>query len=361
MQQAKQLRKSQSGMVAVMVTLIMMIVISLIVLGFAQVTRRAQRNALDSQLSTQAFYAAESGVNDAMNILKALPAGTAPQPKSTCADTPTYQFDTLGQSNLGSGVSYSCVTIDPTPKSIPYKLGASSNAVIKLKTATGNPFQSLTFTWVPAPGQEGQPLANCPGAVSQYPVAAGAGQWNCKFAVLRTELTPTDAGNLNRTSFMTNTHVNFFEPLRAGGGSVGAGANAQTVGGLCQNAPVNTCKVTISGLSALTYYLRVGALYQPTTVSISATDSTGASVGLAEVQAQISSTGKAQDVLRRILVAVSLDGDADSSPSAAIISGDTVCKRFMVTNGSFRTQSFPGANGNPLCDTDQDIGSPTNP
>jgi Tfp pilus assembly protein PilX len=58
----------QAGMVAIMVTMILMIVISLIVVGFAQISRRNQRQALDRQLSTQAFYAAETGVNDASDL-----------------------------------------------------------------------------------------------------------------------------------------------------------------------------------------------------------------------------------------------------------------------------------------------------
>jgi len=65
------LQRNQSGMVSIMVTMILMIVMSLIVVGFAQVSRRNQRVALDRQLSTQAFYAAESGVNDAREFLDA--------------------------------------------------------------------------------------------------------------------------------------------------------------------------------------------------------------------------------------------------------------------------------------------------
>ena len=61
----KRLKQSESGIVSLMMTLVIMLVISLIVIGIAQLSRREQRQALDNQLSTQAFYAAESGVNDA--------------------------------------------------------------------------------------------------------------------------------------------------------------------------------------------------------------------------------------------------------------------------------------------------------
>ena len=75
----------QKGMAAILITLIMMIVISLIVLGFAQITRHDQQQALDKQLSTEAFYAAESGINDAINAIQNLNYLTShPNGKTNC-------------------------------------------------------------------------------------------------------------------------------------------------------------------------------------------------------------------------------------------------------------------------------------
>ena len=72
----------------VLLTMILMIVVGLIVLGFAQISRRNQRQALDRQLSTQAFYAAETGVNDAANLIKtAVQAGTVVAAKPDCTST----------------------------------------------------------------------------------------------------------------------------------------------------------------------------------------------------------------------------------------------------------------------------------
>ena len=63
-------RSDESGMASIIVTLIMSVVITLIVLGFAQVSTREQSNALQNQLSTTAYYAAESGINDVVNIIQ---------------------------------------------------------------------------------------------------------------------------------------------------------------------------------------------------------------------------------------------------------------------------------------------------
>jgi Tfp pilus assembly protein PilX len=90
-----QRQSSQSGMIAILVTLLMMIIISLLVLGFAQVSRHEQGNTTNTQLSTQAYYAAESGINDAGAAIQHLlsTSGTVTN-KDVCADTADYKFNT---------------------------------------------------------------------------------------------------------------------------------------------------------------------------------------------------------------------------------------------------------------------------
>src|SRR5580698_3119973 len=96
---------NQTGLASFLVTLIMMIIISLVVLGFAQIARHEQREALDNQLSSAAYYAAESGVNDAVNAIQNDNyLGLNPTGKSTCAPDAI-----LNNNNLGNNSSYSCL------------------------------------------------------------------------------------------------------------------------------------------------------------------------------------------------------------------------------------------------------------
>src|SRR5690349_5561347 len=75
----------QSGMASIVITMVTMVVISLIVIGFATISRREQRQSLDQLLSSQAFYAAESGIEDATAIIKStLASGSTPTNKSDC-------------------------------------------------------------------------------------------------------------------------------------------------------------------------------------------------------------------------------------------------------------------------------------
>src|SRR4051794_27185754 len=109
----------QAGLVSIIVTLIMMLVISLIVVGFAEITRRNGSEALERQLSTQAYYAAETGINDTLNGMQ----GPTPALDLTSAAAANYNTDcsaaisNLGNKNVlstaGTGVAYTCLLIDP--------------------------------------------------------------------------------------------------------------------------------------------------------------------------------------------------------------------------------------------------------
>src|SRR5687768_8797387 len=103
-------KHTQQGMAAIFVTMIMMIVISLIVLGFAQVSRREARDSLDRQLSTQAYFAAETGVNDAVEVIKSSGAGSIPEKTSCEYSGPEYDASKAVIDSTNN-VSYTCLLV----------------------------------------------------------------------------------------------------------------------------------------------------------------------------------------------------------------------------------------------------------
>ena len=72
----------EQGFVAIIVAALIMIILSLITIGFTRIMQREQRQSLDRQLSRQALYAAESGINDVYSSLKNNP--NLPEQKTTC-------------------------------------------------------------------------------------------------------------------------------------------------------------------------------------------------------------------------------------------------------------------------------------
>ena len=347
-------RQSEQGIVSIMVTMISLIVISLIVLGFADIVRNEQRSSLDDVLSSQAYYAAESGVNDARAAMETLVAAGSPVvDKTSCANDSNYTFNT--SLDAAHNVSYPCLLINAAPSTLSYNVGYTSTVIPLL--SNGPAFGSITMTWNVENGQPPN-LGSCYphwGNVPNFLVDQGPGQWNCNFPVIRMDLLDANSA-MTRVSWNARTRTDFLVPVdTGGGGNAGPGDHGTIVPASC-TAPANTCTVKITGLGGTNYYMRLTTLYRTNsllTLKANGANFTGA-------QAVIDSTGKAQDVLRRILVAVDLtDANSRKLPSNALTIEDSVCKQFGVTNKSFDVYTTQGNGGenNPLC-TKQSIGTP---
>jgi Tfp pilus assembly protein PilX len=355
----KKLHRSETGIASLIITIVMMVIISLIVVGFAQISRREQKGSLDRQLSTQAFYAAESGVNDVKALIASLPPSSI-VPKTTCADTataPAPEKAAYGGTKLtytlsgDNSVGYTCILVSPYVSQLVKQQAADSDWVVPIvpsdSTGAASSANDLTVSWTPQTGSG--PAAGC--AVSNPTVAARS---NCNYSLLRFELVPIT--DVSRDGLRGNDMVSYFYPVAGcGGASCGTVSYAPTGNnsGVKQTkAQCNpgSCTMTITGLPASPggYYARIHAMYVGTTVTITGTNASGA-VKFAGAQVQIDSTGKAQDVLRRIRVSYALTGSKDGSYAQdAIESRDSICKRFAVapnqplSAGTLET-------GNPYC------------
>lgn len=347
-----QQRQRQSGIVSIMVTMIMIMVISLIVLGFAAVARNEQRSTADNQLSTQAYYAAESGINDARAAIDGFIAkGQRVPDKTSCAD------DTVNYPSLANGkaidtthnVSYSCVLISTDNSSVVNTLGYASTT-IPLISGSGN-FKQITLQWT-AGKNNSTSTVGCNTAIGQWPTT-----WSCTYPVVRIDMVNTDTGTLNRSAWANNTATMFLVP-EAGGGrpntkfTPGVG-NVQIVPVSCgNNGPCSVDIQPLQGFNSSQFYLRASTLYvNNTQLTITSSNPGQKFMG---AQAQIDVTGKAQDVLRRILVAVNLT-NTSPVPDYALMSTDSICKRYEITSNGFAVPRDPamqdpqGADGNFLC------------
>ncbi len=355
----------EAGMVAIMTTMILMIVISLIVLGFAQVSRRNERQALDRQLSTQAFYAAETGVNDASEILKtAIDAGNPVEDKTSCGSTAGAGFygslDPVIDDN--NNVEYTCLLVDSTPPSLVYSSIGSTGTVIPVTAASGN-IASLRLTWQSKDGTS-TPANNCPTSAASGTLPAASGWGTCGYGVLRFDLVPTAGSTHTLASLQAATMTTFLIPLRPAqpttpsvNYSTGGANNKVAVS--CSNT---NCQFTVNfPAPSNQYYLRVRSIYRTASIEVeafSAINAGGSVVSLSGTQALVDSTGKAEDVLRRIQVRVPLAGSSSNLLSDyAIQSNEAICKRFSVMDGLFTNDAdnvggatLTNSTVNPLCD-----------
>jgi len=361
--------RREAGMVAIMVTLILMVVISLIVLGFAQISRRNQRQALDRQLSAQAFYAAETGVNDVAKLIRDRQASGEVIPEKTdCGNGGSFYTEANGINPAISEpdqIAYTCLLVDPTPNSLEYRSIGTTGTIFPVIAESGS-ISSIRLTWSPMPGDDGDPppTQNCPtsGSLSASRAFTAAESWTCGYGLLRFDLVST-AGSLSMGGLQNALMTTFAVPLRSGGTSTITYANSpgnSRVGVACTAA---SCSLTINlSPAGSMYHMRVLSLYKELATlrveAFSGANAGGNTVSLRDAQILVDSTGKAQDVLRRIQVRLPLNSGPNNLSDYAIQSTDAICKRFSVMDGRFESSAnsaVPGvgddvaSTNNPLC------------
>lgn len=356
MQQQQRERWKERGMVSILVTMLLMIVISLIVLGFAQISRRNQRQALDRQLSTQAFYAAEAGINDARNLIKgALISGSAIPPKSDC--TPGSGATLLFYGGLAASldppkntVSYSCLMVDPTPKVLQYNDIGTTGTIIPMTSLSGANLSTLKLS-ISTKDRSLHPANGCPSSVNaSFSKTTVWTTTNCGFGVFRFDLVPT-TGSLSSSGLQDKTMTSFLVPMSSGGVSTVAYPAAPPASRNGNNRVAMACgdtgcTMTITGLSANQYYMRVTSLYKEVGLVITGTDSSGNPILFKDAQAVIDATGKAQDVLRRVQVHVPLTtANSNQLSDYGLVSTDAICKRFAIMDGYFTSKAATDVSG----------------
>ncbi len=344
-----QIRSNQEGIVAIIVAVTLTVVMSLIILAIAQSSNREQRQSLDRQLSDQAFYNAESGINDVANYLyknlQTIPA--IPIDKTTCLpEIPTSGGVTINYTlpDASGTNKYTCLMYDKAPKTIQYdSLSLSSPKVVPIQAVNdaGSPVvvHTLTFSWDDATDRNAAIGCNI---ANELPDA-------CTYGGLRVEsVTPGPTRDVIRQASL----IAFMLPTTAASSDIVVGALSypESQGILSNttcNGPAGTrrCSKTISGIDRSTLYLSLRSLYQPINLTISGKDAGGTDVRFKDSQVVIDSTGKASDVLRRVQVRVPANSQY-SYPGFAIQSRDSICKILTVTkneDGTGIVDSFDAA------------------
>jgi Tfp pilus assembly protein PilX len=373
-------RTNEQGMVSILITMIMIIVITLIVLGFSEVTRRNQREALDNQLSTQAYYAAESGVNAAANFLSNYSG--APINTSNCTDfvtnssspppgTPGGLGGTYGSSsgntnvlNSATRTEYTCLMVNTVPGSLQVKpLSQDASQVWRIEDASGNLFTSFKFTWHQSSTVGATPdICNAGGKNPSYDGAAGT-TWQCHYGILRLDLLPIPASGTIPSATLENPEAAttlYLEPSYVSGGNtyslaapvtastcttVASNCPAQIVHVRCTNSgPTPDCHLTLNllGATKAEYFARLSMVYEDAAdVQLTAQDTVG-NAQFKDGQAIIDATGQAQDELRRVQVRIPLVRPTSSLPAFALQSTGSICKQI---------RAGPAASGVPYTDS----------
>lgn len=323
-------------MASIMITMITMIVVSLIVLGFATISRREQGNTLDQQLSTQAFYAAESGVEDARTIIENDVKTNQPiLPRTSCtanAGGATYATGSQMVLDAAHNVSYSCLLVNPALTSAVYTGVGEQPTVVPIDAT--QTITQLDIAWSPT-NNASPSAAACPASTAK--TFSPSASWSCNYGLLNVNLVPT-SGGLTRAGLMSSTLSSIFEPLKAGGtanvsysGNVG---KANVTGVVCTSGAGAQCTVKIIGMGGSdNVSLELSSLYQDSNITVSAYH--GGTLLTTSGQVAVDVTGNAGGVLRRIQVRIPTNNTSNLIPAYAFQSNAAVCKRYELDKSYF--------------------------
>ncbi len=349
------LNDQSSGFVSILVCVTIMIILSLITIGFARLMQREARQALDRQLSTQAFYAAESGVNDAIAIAKHFPT----EEKTDClTNNPGSPYNNLNPDLDGTNnVAYTCLLVNPAPGTLVYdEIGVDRSTVTKLQAEPGQHFNRISISW-----QSSDPnhVDNFRGNGAM--VLPRTTEWNETTGVLRVSLYPVPLnGDVpapgNRATLAAQARTYFLYPQEDTGGAPGApntinyngvDTDGSIVSGKCSDTRTPrrcTVELNVSSLgSGYMYYMRLRSIYNKVGAEISAYEGSNQR-NLVGAQIMVDSTGKTSDVFRRIQVRIPTQKYFDL-PEYAIETADDICKRITVAPNFMNDECDP--NGPP--------------
>lgn len=294
----------QKGIVSILISIVMMIVLTLLALGISQVGINDQQNALKRQLSTEAFYLAESGINNAINN-KFTDTLT-----NNCSGNST-SIDSTNNSSIP------CVKVDKNLISSTYQLNNSQSKVVSISDNM-NRINSISFKFT------GSSTVDSSCSSSDLTTIAN---WNCQYPLLMVSLVSGNLLNLNSSianlykEGTSNGIVTFYlYPYTKG--SVN-----HTVTGIndifyvkCDNISCNSIIDLSNILTSKQFYLRITPIYRDTAITISSYNSNDGT-GDANTSSQISidSTGKVGSTSQRIKEYITNNSNYLSLPNQSLI------------------------------------------
>lgn len=339
----KQITKIQKedGFASLTIAIVIIIVLALITVGFAQLARREQQSALNKQLAAQANYAAESGINDVENYIRANP-DTLDSIKSTESCLEINSNAPIGGfiSGIVDGdrdVTYTCVMVDPEPESIGADIGPLGSWTTTFEPSAT--LKTLDIQWGSLTGKT--PKSNMSSNFQK------ATDWNAP-AVLQVSITPLDAAD--RGSLVQNTFTVYAYPAEGGNNSVAyssyTGQKGEIKSGAC-DTDTNLCTTKITGLPAAgSYLLRIVDYYDKSDVKVKGYTEGGEKIKFKKSQASVDVTGKSRNVLKRLKAQVPLNDVGRFDLPNFAIEAKNVCKKIQTT--PTKTDYVPAGGGGAL-------------
>ncbi len=365
-----QVTSSERGAVSIFLVIFFAVLISVITMSFIGIVIRGADQSTNNDLSRSAFDSAQAGVEDAKRAIALYSKECAANPggptcgsyttfinNQTCGALPGFagvlglhstggnEINVQGTENAALAQAYTCVNIVMnTPDYINSKQPYTSDVIPLKAVATANssaPVHPASFTldWFThsdANLADSQAFSPRQTGVDQLPSEGAWGLYTP--ALMRVELISyPDGAAITDAGLQASSKTLYLYPSAGGATEVGfdtdvtppASGNTPPIVAInCSGGAGSTyacsAKLDLGTNQNKTSFIRVTPLYKKTTFRLQLTDAF-----FNGVQPIVDSTGRANDLFRRVQARVRLQNNI-VYPEYAIDSGNTLCKDFSV-------------------------------
>lgn len=254
--------------------------------------------------------------------------------------------------------AYTCVKVQMNPRDVVGSLTPSTSRLFQLKPKDNAAINKIKIQWFTLT-QANQDLHLDSNVPYQLPDSWNPG----RPAVMRTQLVQykNDAGGFRLSDFDSNSRNNatlFLLPSAVGINLLDFGldfrqSNSSTAAQpvTCTSTPLvpsrYACEVTISlpdlGTNNRDLFLKISQFYSSanTDFRITMLDAANQEVRFTDVQPAVDSTGRANDIFRRIRSRIDLGMSSVPNPESAVDITKSLCKEFAVTNDAAYAGNHP--------------------
>lgn len=303
----KNKKLNQEGLTSIMLAMFITVVVSLLAIGYATLARRDQTATLDKNLSYQAQYAAESGVNRVIDYINKYPDD---DPSGDCITS------TVGSFNKSFDVGSAKVTCATWSRGLDKIVIEPSSTDAKYASFTG--VGSINISWDSPGGHYGN-LSTLP-------------QPSSVLESSKPVIGLSIASVNSTTKKFDNTKRFYLLP------SSNFGCGNQSIGSLsgkiicAQVDSSNKASATINGLdSGSNYVINANPINSnsPVKIIIESTNP-GSGTFINTSQYEIDVNARSQDVTKRLIVYYSLSGKPADPYVLNISDGGSICKDYRV-------------------------------
>lgn len=380
------LKNNQNGAVSIFVVIFAALLVLLVATAFIRIMLQDQQQATANDLSRSALDSANAGVEDTKRaIIRYYKSGcnlpTTPAPAvctqlkaaleglpadggwtKDCAavpellgitKVPNMGFLLKEGSDNDLDQAYTCIKVQLAPPNYIGSLTPNTSRVIKLQAKEGDP-KKIKIDWYAM--KDGQTLNVDPGTAAAYKLPR---QWpqdrppviRAQLLQFRKEFSLSDFDqdmSYNTTLFMlpsalgvSTTAFSYADHPRAGsqlGFALPIKCKLPVTGGdrYACSVTIDLPEVNAGEPTDRTAYLKIGQFYSAanTQFRVSMLDASSSPLHFKDVQPAVDSTGRANDLFRRVQSRIDIGTSNIPNPESAVDVSKSLCKIFSVTDST---------------------------